>query len=214
MTTLYGISISPYVRKVRIFLSAGDIAYEHNPITPMQVDEEYKKHFHPMGKIPAFQDGDLVLGDSSAICAYLEKKHQKTDFYPNEVNDYGKALWLEEFADTALSGALMPVFFQRIVMGKFLRKTPDESVIEDAKNNLQPPVFDYLENQLTKGKDTIVGDKMSIADIAITSMFINNQIAGDEVDAARWPKLAAYIKANMAKPVFKSLIAEEMKMFQ
>lgn len=213
MPTLYGVSISPFTRKVRAVLSAGSIPYEHNPITPMQVDEDYKKNIHPLGKIPAFKDGELIIPDSSAICAYLEKKYKKTNFYPDDAADYAKALWLEEFADTALANAVLPIFFQRIVISKFLKKPVDESVIQSTKSELQPPVFDYLESQLT-GDNTIVGKHMSIADIAITSLFINYQMAGEEVDAKRWPKLAAYIKANIEKPIFKKLIDEEMKVFK
>lgn len=39
--------------------------------------------FNPTGKMPALVDGDLVLTDSAAICAYLGEKHADKGLGPN-----------------------------------------------------------------------------------------------------------------------------------
>ena len=90
MPTLYGISASPFVRKVRVALAEKGIAYEHDPVVPMNVSAEYKK-ISPLGKVPAYKDGDRTLADSSVICAYLERVHPSPPLYPQGPEDYARA---------------------------------------------------------------------------------------------------------------------------
>lgn len=69
----------------------------------------------PLRKIPAFREGDYVLADSSAICAYLEKQYPSPSFYPTTAEALGKALWFEEYADTALFQAIAPCYYQTVL---------------------------------------------------------------------------------------------------
>ena len=59
----------------------------------------------------------------------------------------------------------------------------------------------------------IVGGRFSIADLAIGSQLVNHRLAGYEVDARRWPKLAAYIDAVHGNPWFKPVIEAERAQF-
>ena len=77
---LIGAHISPFVRKVRVVLAEKGIAYEHDPMAPFGVSDEYKL-MHPLGKVPVLTDGDKVLPDSSAICVYLEKTQADPALY-------------------------------------------------------------------------------------------------------------------------------------
>jgi glutathione S-transferase len=40
-------------------------------------------------------------------------------------------------------------------------------------------------------------------------MFVNFELAGETVDAARWPKLAAYVKRIHARPSFQDGIVKQ-----
>ena len=213
MPTVYGIPISPFVRKVRVALAEKGIAYDLDPVLPVNVSAEYRKK-SPLGKVPAFQDGDKTLADSSVICAYLEKVHPNPPLYPSDPYPYARALWFEEYGD----GGLVPivggkVFFQRVVGPRFFKQPTDEAVVKKAIEEELPPMFDYLEGELSSGAKTIVGDKLTIGDIGLASPFVNFFHAGGAVDPKRWPKLAAYLAAIHERPSFRSLIAEEKKMF-
>ena len=48
---LIGASISPFVRKVRVVLAEKGLSYEHDPMVPLGVSDDYRR-LHPMGKIP------------------------------------------------------------------------------------------------------------------------------------------------------------------
>ena len=47
---------------------------------------------HPMGKVPILKDGDLIVPDSSVICAYLERSRPGRPMYPAGAADYARAL--------------------------------------------------------------------------------------------------------------------------
>ena len=76
-----------------------------------------------------------------------------------------------------------------------------------------PPLFDYLEKQLGSN-EFFVGDKFSIADISVGTMLVNFMHAGENLDAARWPKLAAFTKRVHDRPSFRKLIEEESPFVQ
>jgi glutathione S-transferase len=81
MLKILGANLSPFVRKVRVYLAEKNIPYELEPVNPFTAGPEYCK-ISPLGKIPARQDGNVTLADSSVICAYLEKKHPQPTLFP------------------------------------------------------------------------------------------------------------------------------------
>ena len=54
-----------------------------------------------------------------------------------------------------------------------------------------------------------MGDAFTLADIATCAQLVGLRLGGEELDAARWPNLARYLEANLARPTFKALLAEE-----
>jgi len=211
MPTVYGISASPFVRKVRVVLAEKRVAYELEPIVPLNVPPEYRR-ISPLGKVPAFRDGERTLADSSVICAYLERTHPEPPLYPSDPYAHARALWFEEYGDTALAETLTgAIFFQRIVAPRFLGRATDEAVVDAATKNRVPPLFDYLESQLGGG-DFLAGTGFSIGDIAVATHFVNARYAGFRVDARRWPELARYVGRILARASFRTLIEEEESM--
>jgi glutathione S-transferase len=209
---LYGVNASPFVRKVRVVLAEKNVPHEREDVIPVNVSAEYKK-ISPLGKIPALRDGDRALCDSSVICAYLERTHPEPALYPADPYEYARALWFEEYADTALVNVSGPkIFFQRIVAPRFFNQQTDEATVQKAIDEELPPLFDYLESQLGDG-NTLVGKRFSIGDIGIGSQFVNLRHAGVGVDTKRWPKLARYVAAVHERPSFKALIDEERPIF-
>ena len=211
MPTVYGISLSPFVRKVRVALAEKSIPYDVDPVIPVNVSAEYRK-ISPLGKVPAYRDGDKTLADSSVIINYLDRTNPNPPLYPSDPFECARALWFEEYADGGLIAVIGPkIFFQRMVGPKFFNQKPDEAVIKKAVEEELPPMFDYLESELKPGAKSIVGDgtQLTVGDIAIGSMFVNLFHAGYGVDTKRWPKLAAYVAALHERPSFQSLIAED-----
>lgn len=212
MSVLHGASASPFVRKVRVALREKGIAYELDPILPFNVSDEYKK-MSPLGKIPCYTPKEGVnIPDSSVIVAYLERTNRSNPLYPENPEDYARALFLEEYGDSVLVAAVGTVFFQRIVGPTFLGQKTDDAAIAAALEKQLPPLLSWLDEQI-KGKEFFVGNRLTIADIAIASPFVNFMHAGERIDAATYPNLAAFLDRMLSRPSFKELIAEEKALF-
>jgi glutathione S-transferase len=211
MPIVHGVSASPFVRKTRVFLAEKGLDYELEPVMPGMVPPEFRK-MSPLSKVPVYQDGDFVLPDSSAICAYLEKQHPEPALYPSDPKTFGRAIWYEEYADTKLVEVCTAVFFQRFVQVKMYKQAADEEVVRQALTELIPPVFDYLEGEVSESEGMLEG-RFTIADISMASPFVNLMHGGEQVDSARWPRLAAYVERTLARPSFRALIEEEQAAF-
>lgn len=209
---LIGAHISPFVRKVRVFLAEKNLSYEHDPMVPFGVSDEYKQ-MNPLGKIPVLTDGDKVLPDSSAICVYLEKIQPEPSLFSDDAYELARTLWFEEFADAGfLNGTIVP-FQQRILRPVFFKEETEEDKIEEALNVTLPPFFDYLERELGDN-EWLVGNRFSHADIATAAQFVSFHHGGAQVDAERWPRLAAYLDRVLSRPSFKAIIEEEKAMIK
>jgi glutathione S-transferase len=194
---VYGSSLSPFVRKTLGFAYEKGLAVEHVPVTPQAAQPEFRA-CSPLGKIPGFADGDYRLADSTAICNYLERKYPNPSLFAATPEDIGRMVWLEEFSDTVLVAAAGKVFFNLIVKPNLFKQPPDMAVVDTALTKELPPLFDYLEAQV-KGP-FLVGDRLTLADIALHCPFVNLKLAGHPLDAARWPKLGGYLAGLLARP--------------
>jgi glutathione S-transferase len=199
---VYGSSFSPFVRKTLGFIAEKGLRVEHRPVTPHDPSAEFRA-CSPLGKIPAFQDGDFRLADSSAICHYLERKYPSPALFPSSVEEFGRMMWFEEFNDTVLVPAAGKVFFQLVVRPNLLKEQPDMAIVEEAWAKDIPPVFDYLERQISG--PFLVGGKISLADIAVHCAFVNFKMIKQPVDATRWPKLAGYVAGLLARPTLMQI---------
>ena len=213
MRVVYGANGSPFVRKVRVALDEKKLPFEQEAVFPINVSAEFKK-MSPLGKIPAFRDGDRTLADSSVICAYLERKHPEPPLYPSDPYDYARALWFEEYGDSGLAPVFGgKIFFPKVIGPKFLNRPLDEAAVEKTVKEEVPPLLDYLEGELADGREALVGGRFSIADIGIATQFVNLRHAGYGVDATRWPHLARWVGAIHARPSFQKVMQEEASFF-
>jgi glutathione S-transferase len=208
---VYGGNISPFVRKVRVALIEKGLQYSLENVNPFTPPPEFLQ-ISPLKRIPAFRDTDLpepnTLADSSIICDYLEHKFPTPPLYPSDFYQRARALWFEEYADSVVASNIGGgLFFERIVK-KLMRRQPDETVCQATLTGKLPPLFDYLEKEIGD-RQFLVGNQFSIADISVGTMFVNFAHSGESVDAARWPKLAAYVQRLHARPSFKAMLDEE-----
>ncbi len=208
---LFGANPSPFVRKVKVVLAEKNLQFEQEQTFTFAPSAEFKT-ISPLGRIPAFQDGDKTLADSSIISAYLERIHPQPALYPSDPYNYARALWFEEYADSGLAPIIATKMFFNKIVGPLMMKSPfDEALFRKAEQEELPPMFSYLEGEL-KG-DFLVGNSLTIGDISIGSQFVNLLLSGVSPDAAKWPKLAAYLGRIHSRPSFKPLIEGDKKMF-
>jgi glutathione S-transferase len=186
---LLGAVPSPYFRKCRIVLEEKQLDYAPELLSPFPKRPELLAH-SPLGKIPVLVDGNLTLPDSSAICAYLEKRNPEPALYPAQPADFGRALFLEEYADTQLADALLGLQVERFLKPRVMNTPTDEARVEQLLAKDVPRELDFVEQRVPE--DGWLLGAFSIADVALIAQLGACKFARFTIDAARWPKLAGY----------------------
>jgi glutathione S-transferase len=207
---LYGSTLSPFVRKVAAFAAEKGLALEPVRVAPGDENREFRE-VSPFGKIPGFRDGDFGISDSSAIVHYLEAKYPEPALIPAEPQARARVIWFEEFADTILAAAGAKVFFNRIVAPRFLDRSGDEVAAAAAVRDELPKLFDYLEKVVPAPGGFLVGQAITLADIAVASPFVNLGHCGVDVDCDRHPRVAAYVDSILARPSFAPIVESERR---
>lgn len=205
---LFGSSFSPFVRKVLAFAAEKRIELEVRPMRLADENPEFRAA-SPFAKMPALADGDFCLSDSSAICHYLEAVQPEPQMIPAEPCDRGRVVWFDEFADTILFGCGRTLFFNRIVAPRFLKRAGDETAAESALRDELPPILDYLEGVAPSDEGFLVGDRLTLADIAVASPFVNFLHLGIELDRERYPRTRAFVERMLERPSFAPWIERE-----
>jgi glutathione S-transferase len=209
---IIGSYISPYVRKVLVVLHLKGIAYEIDPIIPFMGDARFSQ-LSPLRRIPVLVDDQVALSDSTVICEYLEDRHALPMLYPRDLVERARARWLEEFADTRMGDVFIWQLFNQVAINPFVwgQKT-DEVALQKTLTEDIPQVLDYLEAELPS-EGFLFGD-MSVADISIAAFFRNAAFARFQVDAARWPTTAAFVRRMHALDCFARLVPFEERLIR
>lgn len=213
--TVCGLIGSPFYRKICTVLNEKGIDYDVETLSPFQAGDDFTK-INPMRRIPLLKDSDVgpdfVLPDSSAIYQYIERKHPSHSLLPEDNAEYGRALWLEEYADTEMASTIGLKIFRPIIFPQMAGKKPDfDTALETVRGKLTQ-IHDYLESEL-EGREWLAGNMFSIADIAVAVQYGNLAYTGYAPSATRWPNLAAFMRRVGTKDSFASLHIKGATMF-
>jgi glutathione S-transferase len=207
---LYGSSLSPFTRKVLAFAGEKGIERELRPTgsAPGQPSDEFLEA-SPLRKMPALRDRDYTFADSSAIVHYLDAKHPEPALIPADPEQRGKTIWFEEFADTVLVSCGAKIFFNLIVAPRFLGMPGDPEAARQAELNDLPPILDYLERTVPGDGGYLVGDRLTLADIAVAGPFANFRHTDTRVDPERYPRTVAYVERILERPSLAQWVERE-----
>jgi glutathione S-transferase len=206
---LYGAALSPFVRKTRAFMLEKGLEYHAIHVDPFNFPPDYDK-INPLKRIPALDDDGKQLADSAVICAYLEHKHPEPALYPASPYSLARCLWFEKYADYEVAPlATFTVFRQRLLMPLFGKACKEEKVQQVLTESL-PPLLDYLESQI-EDKEYLVDDRLTVADIALASQFVNLEHGGEARLLDRWPGLKAHRDRLHGRGSFQQLLEGERK---
>ena len=143
---------------------------------------------NPNRLIPVLKDGDLVLFESMAICEYLAKKLGGPLAGQNAAEE-ARINMFGYWAMTSFEPNFLPmVFGQGGEEGKkaFMAK-------------LQSPL-DALNNML-EGKDYLVGNRFTVADIMVASV-VGQYGRAIKFDFSAWPNVQEWVSLTTKRPAF------------
>ena len=200
---LYSLN-TPNGVKASIMLEEIGLAYESHLVDIMK-NETWTADYlslNPNGKIPAIIDPDgpggkpLPLFESGAILVYLAEKAGR--FLPADPAARYETLQWVFFQMAAIGPMFGQVgFFHKFAGREFEDKRPRDRYVAESRR-----LLGVLEGRL-EGRDWIMGDDYTIADIAILG-WVRNLIgfyeAGDLVGFADFPRVADWLERGLARP--------------
>lgn len=201
---LYGSPVSPFVRKAAAVCIEKGVPFDIEAVNVFDPPQWFRD-ISPMKRIPVLRDRSIAtegkegtIADSSAICAYIERKHPEPSLYCTDAYAHGRALMIEEYVDTtlALSGGLgifRPIFFS-VNQGK----EPDLEKARATWANDLPPILGFLDSELD-GRTFCSEDRISIADISITCILMQIALVA-HLDLEAYPALSAHFERMRERP--------------
>jgi glutathione S-transferase len=207
MLRLYGVPLSPFVRKAMLALEYKGLAYENEPTFPGDGSPAFRA-MSPLGKVPVLEHDGFTVPDTSVICRYLERIAPEHPLFPANPQDEARALWLEEYADSRLIDNCAAVFQERFLKPKLLKQPTDEARLANTLDKALPECLAYVES-VVPDSGYLVGNALSIADLAVTTCFIQARYGDFDVDGSRYPRLRRYLDQAYASPLVTRRLASE-----
>lgn len=153
-------------RSLRPLWALEEMGLDYELITmdfPPRFEHEGYLEVNPLGTVPSFQDGELTLTESTAICHYLVDKYGPTSLaVRNDESEYGEYLnWLYR-SDATLT------FPQTLVL-RYTRLEPQERRIPQVVEDYTKWYFSRLRSveSALEGKEFLCAERFTIADIAV-----------------------------------------------
>lgn len=200
---LYGSETSPYVRKVRIFIKEKAIPCEFIVEGPADAAGNVAA-LNPLGKIPVLvRDTGDVLFDSPLIVEYLDSIKGDPLLPPT-----GEARWMVQRWH-ALAQGIMDAVIARMMEGRrpVEKQMPEVIAKQEAK---VAAALQYADTT-KKGANYLVGDRYSLADIAlgVALEYIDMRYAQDW--RGKYPRLAQWQSGMAQRPAFIETLPPEMR---
>ncbi len=212
MLKIYGVPLSPFVRKVHLALAHKGVDFEMVATMPGDESPEFRA-LSPLGKVPAMQHDDFSVADSSIILRYIDVEFPDKSIYSADSRTNATLCWLEEFADTKLVEGCSVFFRERLLNPTMFNQPTDEALVAETETNVMPGLLSYLES-VVDDSGYFLGDSLSVADLAIVSAFCSAQYGSYQVDAASYPKLAAYLARALSADLVTAQLAKEQVVMQ
>jgi glutathione S-transferase len=207
---LYWGSGSPFAWRVMLSLEVKRLSYQ-SKLLEFSKGEHKAPGFlklNPRGKVPVLKDGDLVLYESLAIMAYLDKKYPEPPLFGISAEETG-LIWrtiseVDSYLLETGNKLIRPIFF-----GKGMDK-PDD--IKEAAAAIRQELAS-IDSQLAHS-NWLVGTKISAADISLFPLIqIILRAAGKDVAqplqlallplSSMFPNIAAWVKRIEAIPGYE-----------
>lgn len=192
---LHQFEVSPFCDKVRRVLHFKRKPYEIREVPPTETLLRLKR-LNPIGKVPVLEHGSMVVCDSSEIARYLDEVFPAPPLFPASPRERALAHLIEDWADESLyffevwfrfglrenagewsrrsseseppllraaTQRALPTLMRNVLKQQGLGRKAPEVVLEEYQRHLAC-VDAWLD-----GAEWLVGDRPSIADIAVYS---------------------------------------------
>jgi glutathione S-transferase len=160
--------------------------------------DDYKA-LHPMGIAPVITDGDLVLGESGAICDYLCARYGESRLAPTPGDpDFADHLFWFHWSN----GTFMTTLMMQLVLASGGEGKPAATFVEDRSRRGWAMVEARLAEAPFFG-----GTKLSTADIMMVyALTTSRALRGRSLDG--FPNIKAYLQRIGERPAYQRAMAK------
>lgn len=219
MITLHQYHLSPFNEKIQRMLNYKGIPFEERY---WGLGERTKvRALNPTGKLPALQHGDRMVCDSTDMAHYIEETFPEKPLIPSDPRLRAQVHVLEDWADESLyfyemhlrfttpgnrerniprmvehEGAFLRWLLAKVIPGGIVKITETQGIGRKSIEQLLVDVERHVAavNGLLSGSDWLVGNQLSLADLAVYAMFQALRDADMVVDMlARYPAVNAWM---------------------
>lgn len=157
---IHSFPLSGHSHRVILFAALAGIAHEviNVDLAAGEQKQEAFLSLNPDGQVPVIKDGDVVVTDSNAILVYLSRKYAPS-FLPT---DFKLEAEVQKFLTMAAGEIAFGVAAARLI--NVFNAQLDAEFAQQTGNSALNKLEAHLE-----GREFLVGDQLSIADVAIYS---------------------------------------------
>ncbi|MEO1622558.1 MAG: glutathione S-transferase family protein [Cyanobacteria bacterium J06632_3] len=204
--TVYGPTISTYVRTVRMILEESNTAYELQGVNIFTARTPEYLALNPFGKVPTLTVDDQILYETSAIAEYLDATVADHAFTPKDPMAQAYMRQIMSIVDSYLYGPSISVItIQRLIVPSQGGES-DETAIQAAV----PKVKTALEaiESIASCNPFLLGDTVTLADFYLMPVvFYISKTPELNAVTAQTPKLNSWWDSINQRPSFQQVIA-------
>lgn len=196
--TLYGMALSRAGRCLWALEELG-VAYQHVPTS--FAGETRTPEFlaiNPNGRVPALKHGDLRLFESMAINLYLARTFGQGGLQPDD--DKGAAL-ATQWSFWVMTECEQPLLHGLLHTLGLMGYEQSPAKVEEQRQKLEAPLG--VLNGALEGRDHLVGDRFTVADLNVASVFQWAALA--KMDLAPHANVQAWLDRCLGRPACKTV---------
>jgi glutathione S-transferase len=185
--------------RVRWALEEAGQPYEVRLVSFRAMKESAHLALHPFGKIPTYEDGDLVLFETGAIVFHIAQHH--AGLLPNDANARARAITWMFAALNTVEPPILELANARLLEGD---KPWSQERLPLVKDRVRLPLT-QLSDHL--GDAEWLDVRFSAGDLLMVSVLLRLRASGilDE-----FPNLAAYVGRGEARPAYQRAFAAQL----
>lgn len=198
MSTLevIGAPQSNYVRTVRMACREKGVEYTLTPVLPHSPDA---RAAHVLGKIPGMRHGSVVLGESRAICGYIDAVFDGPKLVPSD--PAGAAMteqWISLY-NTAIDPLLVRTYLGAYFFSGLPKGEPDRARIDGALPKMRE-MFALLDRELG-ARPYLAGPEFTLADMFLLPAIHYERMLPESGEMLRAsPHVEAWFERVSARP--------------
>ncbi len=204
--TIYGPTISTYVRTVRMILEETNTAYELQDVDIFTARTSEYLVLNPFGKVPTLKVDDQILYETSAIVEYLDAVVADHAFIPQDPMGQAHMRQIMSIVDSYLYGpSISEITIQRLIV-PCQGGQSDETAIQNAVPKVKTALAAI--EAISNCDPFLLGHTITLADFYLMPViFYLSQTPEMALVTAQTPKLKIWWDSISQRPSFQRVIA-------